>query len=157
MSQAGVFVSSGGGGGIDTVAAGLGISVSTVGSTATVTNTGAIKYISPSIDFKTVGLTTFFTTESTLNFFIISVIVIVDSSTAANLDGTFNIGWTATDYDDLGNTLGDVWSSSQTYSLILGTLNPIFIPASTTIRVNVTSGDTGTTQIARIALTGFYG
>lgn len=150
--------STGGGGGGNTVSAGVGISVIQSGSDFQVTNTGIIKYVSPQINFKNTGLTTLFTTTSGFSFYTIACAVIIDSSISANQDATFNLGFTPAIYDDFG-TFQDAWDGSVNYrynDVIKGSDFQTSIPDNTNVVCNITSGDTGTAQIARIVFIGFY-
>lgn len=119
-------------------------------------STAPIGYVSPSINFKVVGLTTIFTTEATKNFYPISLIFICDTATSANGDSAVSIGWTAAAYTDL-YTSGFplvVASQAQNNNSIN---NPFdFFPNNTAIRVNVSSAETGTALTGRVLIVGFY-
>ena len=143
-----------------TFQAGAGINLTNAngisGNTIISTTSGVLFFTSPIIDFKTIALTTIFTTNPTLNFFVTSLTFICDSATAANSDSTISVGWTPANYQDLipnsafPISLATTWTSNAPISVYN------FIPANTQIIVNVSSPDTGTSITGRICLQGFY-
>ena len=113
-------------------------------------------YQSPTIDFKTTGTTYIFTTESAGNFITTNVIFIVEEADTFSVPGVYNIGWTAPNYDDFynGEVLND-FSISSTFKDSL-VLSDIFIPASTNVIINITTGITATTCTGSVIFVGFY-
>jgi len=151
----------GGSGGITDIIAGTFIDVSGSGDTRTISSQGPGIYVSPEINFKNTGLTTLFTTANALNFYVTDVYILIDSSTDAVQDGLFNIGWTGPNYSNLILNQGDLWPNQpgDQYNVIdyeASSFNRIFIPPSTAVICNITSGDTGTAQTGRLLTMGFY-
>lgn len=117
-----------------------------------------ISFVSPTIDFKVVGLTTAFTTKDTQNFFPNSVVFVCDTADTVTGDNLFSIGWIAADYNDLMDLGSLGLNTSQTAHINTNdVLDPFaFFPPSTEIVINVTSADSGTALTGRIVITGFY-
>lgn len=69
----------------------------------------------------------------------------------------YNIGWTATDYDDLVQSGGTQIDSTNIYSSQFpgGSIQPTPIPPSTTVSFNVTTPATATTMDLYIYVTGY--
>ncbi len=115
-----------------------------------------VKYISPSIDFKVIGTTNFFVTTSAGFFIPISSIALIDNANNEQGDNVFNIGWTGPNFDDYFSGISIANVSTDTYTFLSESASPPYVPASTQIVVNVTTGDTGTALVGRIAMVGFY-
>lgn len=113
-------------------------------------------YQSPTIDFKTTGTTSIFTTESAGSFVTTDIILISDSVNTLTLPGIATIGWTAPDYDDLVTAINLSFSTPSTFYVFSLTSVNNFIPASTQVIFNVTTGVTATTSTGSIIISGFY-
>lgn len=111
-------------------------------------------YISPVINFKTTGLTTIFTTRANERFVVAGVTMVCASSTAANGDSTFNLGFTAAAYDDIFSNSAFLLTLPNT-SFVVSYSEVPMVPANTPLRVNVTGGDTGTAITGYIVIRGF--
>ncbi len=113
-------------------------------------------FISPEINFKSTGNTIIFTTQPSLLFIPISFILMCDQATAAIGDSIFNVGWTGANYDDW--LTGNSFSGPQQgfFSLGIAPSSVLPAPASTQVRINVTSADSGTSLSGRLIFTGFY-
>ncbi len=120
------------------------------------TNDKFFTYISPTINFKTTGITLIFTTLPNVKFIPTMFSIISDTATAANGDMQFNVGWTAAAYNDY------IFGSSSSITLSGNfqnyfTLSALPIPpASTGIYINITSGETGTALTGRVIFNGIY-
>lgn len=119
------------------------------------TNNNLFSYTSPTINLKNTGLTTIFTTLYGLRFIPLVYTVICDTATAPNGDSLFNIGWTAAAYSDYDSNATINTTPNNFVNVTTSGEKPIF-PAATVIKVNVTSGDSGTALTGRIVLTGIY-
>jgi hypothetical protein len=154
------IVGTSGSGSITEIDAGTFINVTGSGDTRTISSIGVGIYVSPQIDFKVVGETTLFTTASDLNFYpLLDCQMLVDSSVDPVEDADFSIGWTTPDYIDFAASLNDGFSSPQQY-VPLNTFGLIqymtAIPPSTDLICKINTPDSGTTQIGRIVIVGFY-
>lgn len=126
-------------------------------SLANATNNNLFAIISPVINFKSVGVTTLFTTPTNMKFAPCFAQYVCDSATAAGGNSGFSVGWTAatyTDYilsDSFNPTTANKFQLYQTGS----TATNIF-PANTVIKINVTGADSGTAITGRIIFYGVY-
>lgn len=157
MSQAGSISSSGGGGGISSVSAGLGIQVNTISGNATVKNTGLIIYKSSLINFKNSGATLIFTSTPTQNFFIISYTCYTTVSTSANFDNVYNLGWTpASQYDDYTQQVFGNGVPVGSFNVNQAPQPALIVPTNTGFYIDVVTPDSGTSLQGYVILSGFY-
>lgn len=113
-------------------------------------------FVSPLIDAKVTGLTTFFTTLQGSRFIPLTLTSICESGVGIVGDSTFNIGFTAANYDD--------WLSGSSFSntivgdfvvLIPPGIAPL-APVSTPIIIKLTGADSGTSATYHLVMTGVY-
>lgn len=156
MSQ--FFVQSTGGGGGNTVSAGLGISVQQSGSNYQVTNIGTIQYSTGIIDFKVVQDIKIFTTTSQI-FIPSSFTFYCSSSLNPNFDGFYAIGYTAPAYSDSFGPNSVIFPGGAG-TLVTGIpgsgMQSVSYPALTDIYYSCSAGDTGTTYTGILIIQGFY-
>lgn len=133
--------------------------MSQAGVTSTTSSQQYVRYISPSINFTNTGATTIFTNGSS-NFVVDQIIFLVD--TVVNFSGGFtaNVGFTAAAYSDYLSSYVTSLQDQSTYDIIDisgGEDAGIFpyLPASTALRVNVTSGAIADTFTGRVLISGF--
>lgn len=115
-------------------------------------------YASDTIDGTVTGDYPIFTTVSNKGRFIITGIrVWVISNVGGSVSGLYNIGWTATDYDDI---LSGIELERQIQSTYQGTVNDLsFTPSIaplTQVFANITQGVTATTFDVKFEITGHY-
>jgi hypothetical protein len=109
------------------------------------------------INFKTVGVTTLFTTPAGSRFAPAFVQYVCESATAANGNGGFSVGWTAAAYSDyilaesFNPTTANMCELYQT-----GSSQVKVFPANTAIKINITGADTGTALTGRLVFYGVY-
>ena len=114
-------------------------------------------YISATINFKTVGNTTVFTTQAGLKFVVIQLSLICDAASAANADAGINLGTNAASFDNWASGLTSGISVANTYtSFTAGSSAVAIFAASTAVVLRVASADTGTSITGRAVITGFY-
>lgn len=128
------------------------------GSTVTIIP-GYMKFISPTIDFTTIGNTTIFTNGSS-NFVLYSFTFVSDSIVNYANDARVNIGFTAASYNDLVNNAVTVLSATGQfidYSLIPGSFSGAhpLLPPSTPLVARVSSGATADVYSGRCIIFGF--
>lgn len=113
-------------------------------------------HTSPTIDFKSVGLTTVFTTASSGNFYPVIVYTVCDTAVSVNGDGFYSVGWIGPDYNQIVNGTGVALDTAGTYNVnSFNNPSPV-ISSSSSIIVNVSSADTGTALTGRVIILGFY-
>ncbi len=118
-----------------------------------------INQISSTIDFKTVATTTIFTPTVGQRFITLSCTIIYDIAVGANQDSLTTLGNNATSYDNWNNgfTNPDNLTTQYFMAFPLAAPGPVPVFTSTLPPVfNVQSGDTGTTVMGRVILTGYY-
>lgn len=113
-----------------------------------------VTYASPVIDFKTIGLTNFFTSDSLGTFFPITLLRYCVLATSSNGDSNINIGWTPTNYNDFIS--GEGFNPTVTGQILINNSYQVPIPPSTAIKINVTAGDTGTALTGQYIISGYY-
>lgn len=108
---------------------------------------------SPLINFKSTGNTIIYTTKANESLMLIGYSGLVVTATAAAGDPQFNFGWTAASYNNWTPSAPqasfNTVANSFFYVPYQESGNPIMLPPSTSLRINVTSADSGT------ALTGY--
>ncbi len=127
-------------------------------SLANATNDKYYVIVSPTVNFKTTGLTTLWTTPVNATFLALTYTIVCDTATAANGDSVFNVGWTPATYTDFLDTQSPNILTANTYSNTVveaGLIPPVF-PASTAIVLNITSAETGTALTGRFIFSGIY-
>ena len=112
-------------------------------------------YVSPTINFKTVGNTTIFTTIPGSKFVPTTYTFICDTASAVVGDLTVNVGWTAAAFSDFLSGSTTSLTTADTFDNYQSVSAPNF-PAATAIVLRVATGDTGTTFTGRFVLSGFY-
>ena len=118
-------------------------------------NSQYVQFISPTINFKTVALTTIFTPFYDL--VVTNFTEYCSLSTGANQDSVWSIGWTAATYEDFITSGSEVFNTMQgTYKSNSSTFQVLLFPAGTPIRINVTSAETGTALQGKFFFNGFY-
>ena len=114
-------------------------------------------YISPTINFKTVGNTTVFTTQFGLTFVCLQLAIICDAASAANGDSTVNLGTNSAAFDNwVSGFLTSIQVANTFTSVTNGAAPAAVFAASTAVVLRVTGVDSGTSITGRAAVTGFY-
>ncbi len=112
---------------------------------------------SPSIDFKTVATTTIFTPTVGMRFITLSLCVVYDTAVSVNGDSVVTMGNNVASYDNWSNGIADPSNVTTQNFIIQPTNSPL--PNFTSILppvINVQVGDTGTTALGKVYLTGYY-
>lgn len=113
-------------------------------------------YQSPTIDFTQAGLTTIVLTSSSV-FVPTQYTMYCVSAVSPNSDSVFSIGYTAPDYDDLVANLNFSLTTAGEFQTFTNFGGPkIAVPSASSIKVNVSSIDTGTTLTGKVILLGYY-
>jgi hypothetical protein len=114
-------------------------------------------YISSTINFKTVGDNTIFTTEFGLPFVTVMLNILCDSATAANGDGSFNLGTNSPNFDNWisGGSLA-ITNPDNYISFVTDISQSAVFAASTPVVFRVSMGDSGTSLTGRAIITGYY-
>lgn len=128
------------------------------GDTVTLTP-GYKKYVSPSIDFTATGATVIFT-NGTSKFVLTGITLVSDVIDNYSGGASFSIGFTGPDYDDyITHTTDSVILSDYFNNMFVGVSDSLghypLLPASTALRVNVTSAAIADTFTGRIVVFGF--
>lgn len=109
------------------------------------------------IDGKSTGQTTIFTTESTWgDFYITDVVFIATSLSALITPSTVSVGANGSANDVITAAILTGLSSATLFHPLSILANPVFVPASTAVKVNVTLGAIATTYTLKAVVTGFY-
>lgn len=128
-------------------------------STAATTNSGITVIISQQVDMLSTGTTSLFTFANEFNILACSFYG-TDVTGSVSVDGVYNVGWTAPNYDDLvlaGNTYATDQSYLSPNILNVTTTEYPVIPAGSQLHINVTNAETGaTTCTQRVDLWGYY-
>lgn len=136
-----------------------GIETTGSGNTITVTLESQVWnfFISPLINFKTVGLTTLYTNNSGKLFCPLFLISFCQSATAANGNAVINIGFTGPTYADYLSTGEMVVTTPNTYiSQVPFTSIVPALPNATNLVLDVISADTGTAITGYVGIGGFF-
>lgn len=128
-------------------------------STAATTNSGITVIISQQVDMLSTGTTSLFTFANEFNILACSFYG-TDVTGSVSVDGVYNVGWTAPNYDDLvlaGNTYATDQSYLSPNIINISTTEYPTIPAGSELFINVTTAESGaTTCTQRIDLWGYY-
>lgn len=121
------------------------------------TNDKFFTYVSPVINLKTVAVTDLFTTLDK-TFIPTSYSLLCEAQVGGNSGSGFNVSWTGAGYSDFINGDSFNTASNNTYTTVSNfAISPkVAFPANTTIKLNMTSGDGGTSATGRIIIVGTY-
>lgn len=112
------------------------------------------------VDFKSTGQTNIMTTPSGLVFILMGYGIVGSNVSVVIAPGTFNIGWTAAAYSDFVNGQTFSLTASGNFSTAsqfdASAPEAPYVPANTTVKINVTLGTTATTASAKVFLYGFF-
>jgi hypothetical protein len=119
-------------------------------------NMGVISYVSPLIDFKTIGLTPLFTISATKRFAPFAYSTIIQTNVSMVGDAQYSLGWTAPNYSDYLFLASFFPGMAGDVNNIFNTSAVMIFPANTTIYCNVSAPDSGTTVTGYVNILGYY-
>ncbi len=127
------------------------------GNTGWIPATGVLSLGNLNINFLNTGVIPLFTTVNR-SFLITGFAYLGIDISNVIVPGSFNMGWTAPDYDDYFTTFGTpiVPATGNIQVTLPPSADTIIVPPLTTFSINVVTATTATTDTEKVCVQGFY-